>query len=687
MRKAGGGAKTAKKRSGAAGAAEVKITAAKGRPMLHWVGKRPLSRITAFPAQHIETFPGPAPSQGWDDWPAAYPKGGLLFHGDNKEVVANLIANGFRGKVKLVYIDPPFDSGADYVRKVRLRTGTQGAARFDAEGHSLGEQVQYSDWWANDNYLQVMYERLLLLRELLSDDGSIALHCDARRSHYLRMLMEEVYGADNFRGEIVVRAGVKNVQSQFEEMSNLSLGSNTVFLYSKGAETKYRKLQLVGQDDEPGKWDTFWRGTERATMRYELFGQTPDDGQWRWKPARALAAVENYRRYEEEFAGSMSLDDYYLQELGYGEDLDFVRLSEDGTVQYYVPPRSYRLLSSVWFDLRYRGTQTDYPTEKHGSIAKRLVEWVTVPGDLVLDCFIGSGTVAVVAQELGRRWIGCDINKGAVQTTSKRLQTIMAEQAGANQQRQLEEIEDAAKPAQLSFTVWRVNDYELQIQHNEAVQLACDHIGIERTRSDRSFDGALGDRLVKIVPFAHPLSPMDLEAISAELHARPEEDRGIVVVCLGKELAADAWLDDWNRLRRGRNAVNRIEVIELRTDPRHGGFLTHEPAQAKVSIIRRADQIEVQIDDFISPTIIARLKQQSGILQPKIDDWRAMVDCVMIDPAYDGKVFCIALSDIPEKKTDLVCGTYTLPAPAGKTTVAVKIIDMLGEEVLVTTEV
>jgi hypothetical protein len=91
----------------------------------------------------------------------------------------------------------------------------------------------------------------------------------------------------------------------------------------------------------------------------------------------------------------------------------------------------------------------------------------------------------------------------------------------------------------------------------------------------------------------------------------------------------------------------------------------------------------VEVEDFISPTIIERLQQQAGLLQPKIDDWRAMVDCVMVDPAYDGKVFNVALADVPSKKTDYVTGRYEIPGPEGKTTVAVKIIDMLGEEVLV----
>lgn len=180
---------------------------------------------------------------------------------------------------------------------------------------------------------------------------------------------------------------------------------------------------------------------------------------------------------------------------------------------------------------------------------------------------------------------------------------------------------------------------------------------------------------------------MDLEEIRRELDARPNEDRPITAVCLGQELAARAWVEEWNRLRKGKDAVNRIEVIELRTDPKYGRFIRHEPARAKVGIVRKKDKIFVEIDTFISPTIIERLQQQAGVLKPTIEDWRAMVDCVSIDPGYNGKVFNVALSDVPEKKTDLVEGRYELPAPPGDTIVAVKIIDMLGEEVLVVRDV
>jgi hypothetical protein len=297
-----------------------------------------------------------------------------------------------------------------------------------------------------------------------------------------------------------------------------------------------------------------------------------------------------------------------------------------------------------------------------------------------------------VAQRLGRRWIACDINKGAVQTTAKRLQAVVLDQITAS----LKNGDQAVLPgagaaggaasspaAQVSLDVYRVNDYDLQIQHNEAVSLACEHIGITRTHNDSFFDGTLGRKLAKIVPFGHAVGPLDLEEVKRELAARPDEDRDVVVVALGKQVAADRWLEDWNRLRTRGDVPNRIDVIELRTDARYGHFFAHQPAQARVSVKRTDKGIHVEIVDFISPTILERLKEQSGLLSPQITDWRSMVDTVMIDSAYDGEVFRVAFSDVPERKNDLVAGTYDLASPSGPTTVAVKITDMLGEEVLV----
>ena len=610
----------------------VKVTAAKGRPMLTWVGKRPLTEVTAFPAQHIETFDPagelqrPRQSDVWTDWPAAYPQGGLLFHGDNKEVLAYLLANGFRGKVDLIYIDPPFDSGADYVRRVSLR-GAKGTAKLDGEGYTLGEQLQYTDIWANDNYLQFMYERLLLLRELLSRDGVLVLHCDWRKSHHLRMLAEEIMGSESFRNEVYWYYYNK---MHDERKEILPRATDTLLIYGNGEQSTFNRVAVP---------------RERAVRQL--------------KRVKVAGVLVNLR-------------------------------DESGQLVYQ--ERETKTLDNVWpiplippADVTQK---TDYPTQKPIALLELVVLAYSEPNALVLDAFIGSGTTAQAAQELGRRWIGCDINKGAIQTTSKRLQGIIEEQVSEAARGDQSELvsedgqEERPEPTQLSFTVWRVNDYDLQIQHNEAVNLACEHIGVQRTRTDSYFDGTLGKSLVKVIPFDHPLSPVDLEDLKKELESRPEEDRTVVIVCLGIELAARAWIENWNRLRRGKNAVNKIEVIELRSDPKYGKFLAHKPAAAKVEVHRRDGRIEVRIEDFISPTIIERLQQQTGIVKPQIDDWRAMVDSVMIDPAYDGDVFNVRMSDTPEKKTDLVSGRYEFPASDEPTTVAVKIIDMLGEEVL-----
>ena len=255
-----------------------------------------------------------------------------------------------------------------------------------------------------------------------------------------------------------------------------------------------------------------------------------------------------------------------------------------------------------------------------------------------MDFFLESGTTAAMAQKFGRRWIGCDINKGAIQTASKRLQAIINEQiaAGAKAAPMLPGM-DAEKATKTDTTfILRIASTTTTCKSNitkPSTSLANTSV-FRAPRPTHFFDGTLGKRLVKIIPFGHPLSLLDMEEVKRELAARPDEERDVVMVGLGKELAVDAWLEEWNRLRKKGDVPNKIEVIELRTDPKYGKFIAHQPAQAKVSIKRVKDNLVIEIEDFISPTIIERLSQQEGVLKPKITDWRAMVDCVMIDPGY-----------------------------------------------------
>lgn len=697
---------------------QVTIARAKGRPMLSWVGKRPLRAVTAFPAQHVESFIAPgadkvpvADAAVWKDWPEKYPRSGLLFHGDNKEVLAHLLANGFRGKVQLIYIDPPFDSGADYVRKVTLR-GSEGSAKFEGESYALGEQIQYTDIWANDNYLQFMYERLLLLKELLKENGVIFVHTNHERGHLIRCLLDEVFGPENFRNDIIWKRGPGKAHPSY-----FGIVKDTILFYCNGPDYIWNKQYTAiseayaatfrKKDDKdyyvtqplhsgkPAKNVPEWRGVKPPGGRgwaYKIatLDKFEAEGRIEWSED----GVPRLKRYFHEVKGAVIQDVWsniadstkpefiqafldYMDEMASGEDAD------------------------VWDDiapvLDRSLDHTGYPTQKPIGLAMRMISACTHPGDLVLDCFAGSAPTLVAAQQFGSRWIGCDINKGAIQTTIKRLQAVITEQLvsakTASQQQELLAADKPkdAPPAQLGFTVHRVNDYDLAIQHNEAVNLACEHIGVTRTLADAFFDGTLGSKLVKIVPFGHSLSPADLEDVKRELDARANESRDVVVVCLGKELGVDAWLADWNRMRKQGDTPNKIEIIELRSDPKYGKFIAHKPAQARVDIRRvkakGGDKLVVEVKDFISPSIAERLQDQAGLLAPKIPDWRAMVDSVMIDADHDGQAFKIALADVPERKQDYVQARYELVAPDGKTTVAVKITDMLGEEVIVAQKV
>ncbi|MBM3149650.1 MAG: site-specific DNA-methyltransferase, partial [Chloroflexi bacterium] len=366
-----------------------------GRPMLHWHGKRPLREIPYYPAQLRERYGhAPSPSQGEGRGEGGWVN--RLYWGDNLQVMAHLMRK-FRGQVKLIYIDPPFDSGADYRKRIKLR-GT--SVETDL---SVLEERQYTDIWSNDLYLQYMYERLILMRELLAEDGSIFLHCDWHRGHLLRCILDEVFGFDNFRNELVVKRRVKkNLQRQFELVQSLPHGHDAVLWYSKGPSARFKPAEMEVKTRKEGYWHHFWSNADRPSMRYELLGITPSDGQWKWNRERALQAAKNYERYLQEGKG-MSLVEYWEKT---GRRLEFIRLSESGKVENWYPPATTRIADTLWLDVHAYENIKDYPTQKHEQLLDRIIEMASDPGDLVADFFIGSGTTAAVAQKLGRRWIG-----------------------------------------------------------------------------------------------------------------------------------------------------------------------------------------------------------------------------------------------------------------------------------------
>ena len=561
----------------------MKITPVKGRPMLHWVGKRTIDTVNAYPAQLVETYnvENPEKEPTYDRFKAGP---NLLFHGDNKEILSTLLVQGFRGKIDLIYIDPPFDSGADYVRKVKLRGKKE---ELEAEGHSVIEQTQYSDIWANDNYLQFMYERLVLIQELLSEKGSLYLHCDWHKSHHLRLILDEVFGADNFQREIIWRIGW--ISGFKTKAKNWIRNHDTIYFYTKDKDNFIFNKEYIPYADDYVRRD----------------GSEPEG------------------------------EGYPIEDTWNCNDID--RMD------------SIQIMS-------FSGEKTGFETQKNENLLARIIKASSNKDSIVLDCFMGSGTTAVVAEKLGRRWIAADLNKGAIQTTMKRIQTSIDKSRG--------------------IAHYRVNNYNFR-KEQELREIVVSKYGVETDRKAGFFDGTLNGTLVRIADLTKPLTRLDIQLIKNELQNRPDETRDITVLCNGSEVGMQEELDRDNRI----HPINKIIVQDIQRD----GITTYAPAEANVKFERNGESVTINIEDYMSPNILGRLEiDRTELFDQHIDDFRAQIDCVLIDTDYTGEHFTIVESDVPKKKENFVEGQYTISLPRPDARVAIKIIDMLGEETVVT---
>ncbi|HMP61274.1 MAG TPA: site-specific DNA-methyltransferase [Gemmatales bacterium] len=269
--------------------------------------------------------------------------------------------------------------------------------------------------------MQWFYETAVFLHELLAETGSVMVHIGPQVADYVRVILDEVFGPDNFRNSIILPGrAVKNLQQQFCSIQRLQIRHDVLLWYSKSRETRFRPYWVQKHDtgNPEGHWHHFWSTADRPTMRYELFGITPPSGQWVWKRERALVAGENYKRFLRERSGR-SLAEYWRDT---GGCLEFIRPSpDDGKPQYWREPAERRMADTVWSGTPIYSAAYKYPTEKNETFLSEVLNLACNEGDLVLDCFCGSGTTVAVAEKLGRRWLACDLGRFAIHTTRKRL--------------------------------------------------------------------------------------------------------------------------------------------------------------------------------------------------------------------------------------------------------------------------
>lgn len=561
----------------------------KGPLELRWTGKRPFTSTQFYPAQLKETFG--EETDGWMN---------KIFWGDNLQVMSHLLKQ-YRGQVDLIYIDPPFDSKADYKKKIELR------GKKAENDKTAFEEKQYTDIWSNNEYLQFMYERLILLRELLSNKGALCLHCDFHRGSMLRLILDEVFGQENIRNEIIWHYTGNSVPAKCFPAKH-----DNIYFYSKSMDLK------INFDDVLIPY------SEKTLQRYNHVD-------------------ENGRRYKiSALNGTQEI--VYAKEGKYPDDVWDIPI-----------PRSIDEI-------------VNYPTQKPEELLKRIIKALSNPGDLVFDCFMGSGTTQAVAMKLGRRFIGADINLGAIDTTVKRLNKV----AKGIKETISEET------YYTGFEVYNVNNYDVFRNPVQAKDLLIEALELQPLPDNGLYDGEKDGRMVKIMPINRIATRADLNELingfprekfdkrKAETPNKPVEL--VTLVCMGHEPDLGANLK-YQLNEEGYNID--VEVVDILRD--------------KINLeFRRDSEADVQIENdrlVIREFYPMNLLQKLSLEKTNVNEWRELVDSIKIDFNFDGAVFSPTIIDIPEGSS-LVKGSYKIPDDAG--TIKVKITDLLSEACEVT---
>ena len=372
-----------------------------------------------WPRKRLQVEPSRPSVQQVERYPPQYSdaaRSGLLLYGDNFDSLSWLLANGYRGSVRLVYLDPPYNSNRSYTSRVRLRGRGQ---------PTLGEVTAYDDIWQPGAYLQFLADRLLLLRDLLHPDGTLWLHCDHRMQAQLLLLLAEIFGPDSHLNTVFWRSQTMRGAKVHARYFPHSAQAIHIFRRTPQGRPVWNapKREIVLTEE----------AAAAQYMRDERgFFRTSDPGTYSFE---RLAALFAEGRLYAPYGGNVIVD----------EDAQRVYASNGGNigVKYHLTQRGrnhyvlIRPVDNLWDDIPGLGTvpgeDENYPTQKTERLLQRILETASNPGDLVLDPFVGSGTTLTVAQELGRDWLGCDSSWRAIRTAAGRLsrQLLPADSSGS----------------------------------------------------------------------------------------------------------------------------------------------------------------------------------------------------------------------------------------------------------------
>ncbi|MDY5827050.1 MAG: site-specific DNA-methyltransferase [Candidatus Limisoma sp.] len=339
----------------------------------------------------------------------------LYIEGDNLDVL-KVLRETYLGKVKMIYIDPPYNTGNDFVYNDDFAQGKGDfeaqSGLFDDEGNQTVDPMQRnteSNGRFHTDWLNMIYPRLKIARDLISDDGAIFISIDDNELENMRRVCDEIFGKSNFRNTILTRRRIKSLNSQFADngLQTLNVGFEYVLIYSKSKQFLMKALrQKKAVAKTEGQWQGFWSNADRPTMRYPVLGFTPETGQWRSSKEKAEIAVANYIKFQQEFESKMTLEEY-AEKTGITEFIkrDLNGKGKNGGVYHWVAPDDTTLRTSNWTDIEVSQIikEIDMPFDnpKNRTLIGELIKLTEYSEtELILDFFSGSATTAHAVMKL-----------------------------------------------------------------------------------------------------------------------------------------------------------------------------------------------------------------------------------------------------------------------------------------------
>ena len=626
-------------------------------------GKRVAPLRVALPFQTVETvnesaqerqrsldlFGGDRPN----DWR------NRLIWGDKKYVLPALL-DKFAGGVDLIYIDPPFATGQDFSRTVMIDD-----EEFIKEP-SMIEVKAYRDTWARglDSYLDWFSSMAAVFLQLLSDKGSLYVHLDSGVSHYAKLILDDLFGRERFVNEIVwKRSDAKGDAGQGSK--HFGRVNDIILFYSK---TEQRTWNPLFGPLDPGYVERFYRYQDPDGRAYKLDNMTGPGGAAKGNPYYEVMGVSRYWRYSRERMDALIRQGRVIQ-------------TNPGTVpmyKRYLDESKGTPITTNWNDISFiRGwssEKAEYPTQKPEALLERILQVSSDEGDLVLDCVCGSGTTAVVAEKLNRRWIAADLGRYAIHATRKRLLSI---------------------PDVTPFVVQNLGKYERQLwQQAEFGESAS-----ARTIAYRSFildlyhatpvsgyawlHGLKSGRMVHVGTVDAPVTNGDVKQIVAEFRKAVGTGRDAPstkgVDLLGWDFAFE--LNEVARQDAEKAGIDlrlvRIprEVLEKRA-VEQGDIRFFELAALSVGLKQSARKVTLTLEDFVIP-----LDDVPADVQKAVTHWSQWIDYWAVDWDNKDDTFHNEWQAYRTRKSkDLSLTTTYEYAEPGDYTVVVKVIDILGND-------